>query len=211
MCEFKQEFSIRRSRGNWDGKYLYQIIGADLEDKTPYYNKVEAGRCMFCSKPLSEHDMFPPGRMSRSLCEKCYQKFVVKKINKKCIISGQKLPQYKIDEQRRQPRELEYNIADGAAFDKWCILHEKVTLGDMSWLADEGAEYRLPEPEYHLPEPEIIDAEFYEEDGYPKALPPRQTPALPPARFRTFLDFSSIDRPEKVTIDEYRNVIPKRR
>ena len=199
MYEFKMEIHVRRNQGCWDGKYLYQIVGQSLADRSPYYHIVQPGHCMLCGRPLNKHYMFFSGGASKSLCEDCYQNNIVNRINKRCILSGQRLPQCKTDMQGQSPREVEYNIADGAAFDKWCILHEKVTYGDMTWLADE--QDLMQEQGYHKGyrprEILIIEEVFHKKKCSPaKTLPPRIKGELPPARHQKMIDFSPTDKPE---------------
>ena len=50
MCEFTE--IMKKNKWNWNGQYLYQIVGQDLVERPPFYHVLEPGSCMLCGTPL---------------------------------------------------------------------------------------------------------------------------------------------------------------
>jgi hypothetical protein len=54
------------------GRSVNDLFPANVTIKVPYQS-VLPGHCLMCKQPLGQHEMFPPGRCSRPMCEGCYQ------------------------------------------------------------------------------------------------------------------------------------------
>ena len=142
-----------------------------------HYEHVRPGHCLVCGRPLASHEVWPRGRCPRSMCDTCYQREILGKINYRCIISGDPLPQDKIYAQQINPREVGNNLADGYARDYYTLLASKVVGINMTFLRDEIFAYQK----------QHIDSDYREIDYqlptlHPQALPSsrRETRALPP-------------------------------
>lgn len=132
MCEFTDY--VRQMRNE-----LYGMSVAEMfphQSQVIPYEEVKAGHCMTSGVPLSQEEMHPPGRCSRSLSDEQYG-YIVNNRRSNCSMCGGQLSAQKIQGQQYQPREIENHFCD-ACIPYWSILHSKVVGEDMSFLADEG-------------------------------------------------------------------------
>ena len=159
---------IQHFINHWQGHSVRELFPDYVMVRFPY-ERVIPGHCLVCGRPLSYREMWPKGRCPRSMCEACYQREIAGKINYKCIISGDPLPQNKIYAQQMNPREVENNLADGYARDYYTLLASKAVGIDMEFIRDEIFGYQK----------QHIDSD-YEEIVY--QLPTRHPQALPSSR-----------------------------
>lgn len=78
---------------------------------------VKQGHCLVCDRPLSQQEMFPPGRAPRYMCRPCYENLAYNTDRNTCLWCGQLLPQHKIQQRIANPRELRHAFCDGNCFD----------------------------------------------------------------------------------------------
>jgi hypothetical protein len=150
----------------WQGRSVIELFPDYVMARFPY-DTVIPGHCLICKRPLRDHDMWPPYRCPRCMCEVCYQRDIVGRINDTCIISGDRLPSWKLDRQRINAREVENNIAEGSARDYYTLMACTIVGVDMRFLRNETRHNQRQ----HLPH-------GYREEVLPL---PQQPHALPSA------------------------------
>jgi hypothetical protein len=85
-------------------------------------NRVQAGHCLVCQRPLSYQEMFSTGITPRYMDRYCYEKiaFCGPKLN--CLTCGRPLPPEQVEEQKRSPRELSLALHRGPCDDYHSLL-----------------------------------------------------------------------------------------
>jgi len=155
MCEFSGR--IKGLVPNMAGRGINEIFSANVQARFPY-GSVRVGHCLVCGAQLSDIERRPPGRATRSMCETCYGDLIVARVNEYCVVCGGRLPQYKVQAQIKNPRELRENIHEGECLDYFTLCHCKGIMGvDLSFLRDEHSNYiGIPQQNtYALPSPSL--------------------------------------------------------
>jgi hypothetical protein len=128
------------------GKSLNELFSPEIQREFPYHT-VSKGYCPSCQNLIPINEQFPPGRTSRSLCQRCYYDLITNKLGGMCLICRKPLPAYKLQGQANTPREISEYIHDGECIDYFTLIHCKVVGEDMSFVSDESPAYnQLP---YH--------------------------------------------------------------
>lgn len=70
------------------------------------------------------------------MCEPCYRGLIADRRNSHCFICSGPLPNYKLDAQMRNSREIREHIHDGQCLDYHTLIHCKVIGEDMSFLKE---------------------------------------------------------------------------
>jgi hypothetical protein len=109
MCEFNHE---NQKNSNLD---------------VPIPSGVQQGVCHGCNRVrLSHSEMYPAGRCSRSLCQRCYNR-MFNRINKKCVVCGSSIG-HKKHLQKQNWREIENHLCDDPmCLATWARRHAIVT------------------------------------------------------------------------------------
>ncbi|MDZ7760119.1 MAG: hypothetical protein U5L00_07685 [Desulfovermiculus sp.] len=130
MCDWMAYFNKFNSQGMYQGQFAQQVI-----------NSVEPGICpgQFCRTRLSYKDMHPNGRMTRHLCQNCYQA-MFNRINYQCVVSASDIS-HKVHLQKRNWREIRNHICDDQnCLAMWALIHASV-IGEAQRVIG-GQEYR---------------------------------------------------------------------
>ncbi|VBB45035.1 hypothetical protein TRIP_B350167 [uncultured Desulfatiglans sp.] len=139
-------------------KKLDKMFPAQFMEHIPY-GTAQPGRCLICGKQMSHSEMHPSGRATpRATCESCYAQWAADlSVTETCRVCGEYLEDSRMNQFRRNPREISNRLHDGRCMDYFAILSCKVLDEDMSWLVDdhieplfgcidaEFEEYRVPE------------------------------------------------------------------
>jgi hypothetical protein len=128
------------------GKSIHELFSPETQREFPYHT-VNKGHCPSCQNLIPINEQFPPGRTSRSFCQRCYSDLITNKFRGPCLICRNPLPAYKIERQVETPREISEYLHDGECIDYFTLIHCKVVGEDMSFLRDDSPVYnQLP---YH--------------------------------------------------------------
>jgi hypothetical protein len=83
--------------------------------------------CPVCGKQLSKTEMEPEGRLTRSLCESCYNMIVPDNVGSKvCRVCNEELPSSKVDDQFAFPREIRAHIHESECLNWFSLMHNIV-------------------------------------------------------------------------------------
>lgn len=146
MCDFTQlkykisAYSFFKDTPPW------RVLPQNILNPFPY--AFESGLCPVCGRPRERK---PAGKNTeRSMCRMCYENLIANRVSERCFICGWILPNSKIDEQRRNPREIVEHMHDGICTHIWTIIHN-VSVGD----PDMVSHYALPAPKPQLRVPDL--------------------------------------------------------
>lgn len=139
MCNWVSEFHNVQSR--MAGRSADQYFPAAVVSKRPLHT-VQPGHCLRCGIPLSQQEMFPPGRAPRYMCNHCYELAMRAQLDQ-CLWCGGALPDHIIQKRIRQPRELKYAFHEGPCLE-YHTLAAGVALGQ--YLNAHGSQNQLPSP-----------------------------------------------------------------
>jgi hypothetical protein len=114
MCEWTKKMAQFHSQGIYNGG--------------SFNGHVAPGACADCGQQLSVDDMWPHGRMSRSLCTSCYNTriFGDTHVCQECRVN--KIT-HKIPNQHAQPREMRHRLCDDVSCKASYALRHTVVTG----------------------------------------------------------------------------------
>jgi hypothetical protein len=127
---------------------------------------------LICGRPLSQEEMFPPGRAPRYMCTPCYETAAYDSPKELCLLWGKPLPYENVRNWQKNPRELEYAFCQNQCDEYWTVLAGRVLGCQLNF------NNRLPEPPSGnliklpcspVPEPAKILPRYIEE----ARIPPR--------------------------------------
>jgi len=139
---------------------------------------VQRGHCLVCGRPLSYQEMFPQGKAPRYMCDCCYEGVAYSGPKQACITCGGQLPQDKIYNRMRNPRELTHALHSGPCEDYHTLL-AGVVLGVLSldnrlpMLPQYVNNNRIPYDQFYLSRqrvPDFIDVEPIKPNRHVKLL-----------------------------------------
>jgi hypothetical protein len=198
-------------RQHWRGKQLVElfphyILNCQFNHFRPHM--VQMSSCPVCGICLTQDSMFPSGRAPRAMCTRCYDTFIVHRINHRCLVSYDPLPHDQIQQQHNNPRELLPNFAIGAAKEYMLWAFNEVLMGNtgvynnyQAQRAPHMAPADFPQANMnyqHYGGSDFIDLREHEDyevvEQYPRQLPhhvrqleePRQS--LSDQEFKRFVD-----------------------
>jgi len=123
MCEFSSKEMKKQARDHYANytKPQRETVFSHLREK--FRNSFNPGQCFSCGKYLSPQEKKPPGRATRSMCNKCYEEQIANTINHDCFLCDFSLPDEKIMEQVKNPREIRAHMHEGTCVNAFVILH----------------------------------------------------------------------------------------
>ena len=135
MCEWTQVYQ--------------QYAGQGVYNQVSVSGNVQPGICPGCGKRLSQAEMRPTGRCSRSLCGGCYIR-MFNRLNYQCVECGCDI-RHKISLQQSDLREIGNHLCDSPTCRaRWALRHS-VVVGSaqsrQSQIAPQQATYRQPQPQ----------------------------------------------------------------
>lgn len=150
---------IQKFIRHWKNHSVHELFPEHVMSRFQYEDIIP-NHCIVCGMSLNHHEMWPPDRCPRCMCQACYHRKILSRINYRCIVSGESLPKHKIDSQMNNPREVEHNIIDGYARDYYTLIANKVIGTDLRFLSDEVCMYPAINPGRSLKSPGFIDADY---------------------------------------------------
>jgi hypothetical protein len=175
MCEFSDWSHKNQALQYFRGGQIYGALPSGVLARFPF--ALMEGCCPKCGRYLQDWERRPPGRATRSMCRKDYDRWIAGRINAACFVCGMPLQNHKVQAQYQDPREVEHHIHEGRCRMVWTVLHN-VALGEPDMVRAFGRQ-ASPQPMALLDEElgDFIDAEFSEELALPWETVPKALPA----------------------------------
>ena len=199
MCEWTQEYLKYASQGYYGS---YKVT-------------VEYGHCPACAGELTQEEMWPPGRCSRSMHTSCYTR-AFRRITPVCIMCSSDIF-HKDHLQQQNWREIGHHICDDPKCRaKFAYIHSTVVglpHAQQNYLPPYNQPHVQPASQVQhvqsaqnssefqrwaqarfgqgqIPDADVMDAEYVEVNPQPRAIPARQVRQLPaPERLMTVESF----------------------
>ena len=103
------------------GSYLYMHFPEEYM-RNLSHDKVQPECCIYCNGRMSQHQMFPPGKITpRAICESCWDRLTAQ-VTIKCWVCGSVHDQQMLDYQRQAPQDIHYRIHDGKCMDYFALV-----------------------------------------------------------------------------------------
>lgn len=114
MCDHKKDASVVFNR--LGGRNLEICFpNAFIENLPPY--EVRMAHCLRCGEPMNYQEMYPPGKTPRYMHDRCFEAIAYSGPKYTCLTCGMPLPQYQINAQVSNPRELTHALHPGVCKD----------------------------------------------------------------------------------------------
>ena len=156
MCEFASPKMMQPATDHFSTypKHTIGEVFSRLRNKFPHSG--HPGQCPVCGKILAQREKRPAGKCTRSMCGPCYERLIAGRINHNCFLCGGNLPNDKIMEQMKNPREIRAHMHEDICVHAWTIIHN----------------IALAEPEVHYQD--VLDPAQLENTGSQLVSSPQQ-------------------------------------
>jgi len=177
MCEFSDWSHKNKAFQDFRRGVIHNGLIARALNRFPY--ALMEGCCPKCGRPLQDWERRPQGRATRSMCRGDYERLIAGGIDNYCLVCGDRLEDYKVQAQYRNPREVEHHIHEGGCKTVWTVLHN-VALGEPDMVRAFGRQTN-PQQRVLLDEgfgnDAFIEAEFTQAPALPWQPAPKALPA----------------------------------
>jgi len=103
------------------GSYLFEHFPEEYMQNLSH-DKVQPGCCIYCYERMSQHQMFPPDKITpRAICESCWAGLTAQ-VTIRCWVCGSVHDQQMLDYQRQAPQDIHYRIHEGKCMDYFALV-----------------------------------------------------------------------------------------
>ncbi len=123
MCEFASNKMKQPAMDHFSTypKHTIRVVFSRLRENFP--RSWHLGQCPVCGKILSNQEKRPTGKCTRSMCGPCYERLIAGRTKYDCFLCGVNLPEEKIMEQMKNPREIRAHMHENICVHAWTIIH----------------------------------------------------------------------------------------